>query len=156
MIIKQSNSMKEKGNPFYGKKHTEETRKIMKEKRKNQVISIETRIKKRNSMIGKNKGEKSWNWKGGITPKNKLIRRSLEFKLWRESVFKRDNFTCQKCKQNGGILHPHHILNFAQHEDLRFAIDNGITLCESCHHLFHNNFGQLNNTKEQLEEFINN
>ena len=78
-------------------------------------------------------GEKASNWRGGVTPKNKVIRRSLEFQLWREAVFKRDDWTCRWCGQRGGILHPHHIKPFAYYPELRFAIDNGITLCKACH-----------------------
>lgn len=100
------------------------------------------------------RGEKSHFWKGGVTPVNKLIRRSIEYTLWRKSIFERDNFTCQHCKQSGGFLHPQHVLNFAEHENLRFAIDNGITLCESCHLYFHKSFGWKNNTREQLLEFL--
>src|SRR3990167_997328 len=33
------------------------------------------------------RGEKQWNWKGGINPKRKQIRDSLEYKLWRKAVF---------------------------------------------------------------------
>src|SRR5258708_6524755 len=36
------------------------------------------------------KGEKNVNWKGGITPINEKIRKSIEYKLWRESIFMRD------------------------------------------------------------------
>lgn len=103
---------------------------------------------------GKN-GKNSANWRGGKTKINSLIRSSIDLKIWRESIFRRDNFTCQKCNISGGILNSHHILNFSQHEDLRFAIDNGITLCKKCHILFHKEFGRKNNTKEQLLEFLN-
>ena len=81
----------------------------------------------------KMRGENHPNWKGGITPANKLIRRSIEYKLWRESVFKRDNWTCIWCFVRGGVLHADHIKSFALFPELRFAIDNGRTLCKSCH-----------------------
>ena len=74
-----------------------------------------------------------YNWKGGITPINKEIRASFEYKLWRESVFKRDNFICQWCKKVGGQLNADHIKMFALHPELRFVTDNGRTLCEPCH-----------------------
>ena len=80
-----------------------------------------------------NSGSNSHLWKGGITDENKRIRRGIEFRLWREAVFARDNWTCQFCNKRGGELHPDHIKQFAFHEDLRFAIDNGRTLCKECH-----------------------
>ena len=61
------------------------------------------------------KGSKGSNWKGGISLENKVIRKGIEFRLWRESVFARDNWTCQKCTVKGGRLHPHHILNFSKY-----------------------------------------
>ncbi len=79
------------------------------------------------------RGEKSYLWKGGITPINKAIRNSLEYSLWRKSVFERDNWTCVWCGQRGGKLNADHIKPFALFPELRFAIDNGRTLCEICH-----------------------
>ena len=86
---------------------------------------------------------------------SKVWRKRFEYRLWREAVYKRDNFTCHKCKVSGGRLHPHHIRNFAEVIELRFAIDNGITLCIGCHRDFHKRYGKKNNTKEQIKEFLN-
>ncbi|OGL46460.1 MAG: hypothetical protein A2W05_07085 [Candidatus Schekmanbacteria bacterium RBG_16_38_10] len=78
-------------------------------------------------------GVKNYRWKGGITPKNKVIRHSKEYKLWREAVFKRDNWVCIWCGIIGGKLNADHIKPFALFPELRFAIDNGRTLCVDCH-----------------------
>jgi len=37
----------------------------------------------------------------------------------------------------------------------RTSIDNGITLSKEVHKEFHKRYGIKNNTREQLEEFIN-
>jgi 5-methylcytosine-specific restriction endonuclease McrA len=79
------------------------------------------------------RGEKCYNWKGGITPINAKIRNTLEYRLWRTSVFERDNYICRFCGQKGGKLNADHIKPFADYPELRFAIDNGRTLCENCH-----------------------
>ena len=90
-----------------------------------------------NGYVSKHIRENHWNWKGGITPENRIIRTSIEFRLWRESVFARDNWACQKCGKRGEKIHAHHIQNFAQFPELRFAIDNGVTFCQDCHQQFH-------------------
>ena len=113
-------------------------------------LSLETRKR----MSDGQSGEKGSNWRGGLKPINKKIRAGLEFRLWREAVFARDNWTCQKYGIRGGKLHPHHILNFAEYPELRFAIDNGITLSEKAHREFHKKYGAINNTLEQLNEYL--
>lgn len=61
------------------------------------------------------------------------VNKSIEWKQWRESVFERDNYTCQECNVKGSELTPHHILRKSHYPDLIFNQDNGITLCRKCH-----------------------
>lgn len=96
-------------------------------------------------------------WKAkdtGYTSENKKLRMNKKWRDWRKAVFTKDNWTCQKYKIKSGRLHPHHIQNFAEFPELRFEIDNGITLSEKAHKEFHKIYGYKNNTKEQLEEFL--
>lgn len=63
-----------------------------------------------------------------------------KYKEWRSAVFQRDNWTCQTCgvrssEGNQVYLEPHHIKGWAKYEDLRYEVDNGITLCKECHKL---------------------
>ncbi|MCK9355133.1 MAG: NUMOD3 domain-containing DNA-binding protein [Gallionella sp.] len=141
--------------------HTKETRRKMSEIRKGIKFSSEHIQKLRDSHLGikmsdqaKNKlskhfrnahkgkknpmynrrGSLSPKWKGGLTAKHLIVRGSLEYRLWREAVFKRDSYTCIKCGDNrGGNLEADHIKPFSLYPELRFAIDNGRTLCHSCH-----------------------
>ncbi len=96
--------------------------------------SPETRLKKSLSQ----RGPLGSGWKGGVTPINECIRQSSEFKQWRSAVFEKDNYTCRKCcakheKGSRPKLHPHHIKPFAIFPELRFVVENGLTLCEKCH-----------------------
>ena len=79
------------------------------------------------------RGERHRWWKGGITPQNEAVRKSLEYRLWRMAVFERDNFTCVWCGRKDKTIQADHIQEFAIHPELRFAIDNGRTLCGDCH-----------------------
>ena len=79
------------------------------------------------------RNEDHWNWKGGISSENAILRNSAEYKEWRKSVFDRDNYTCQKCFTSGAVLNAHHIKHWAKYKDIRFDINNGLTLCKPCH-----------------------
>ena len=78
-------------------------------------------------------GETHGNWRGGISRAYKTGYYSVEYKQWRQRVFERDSYTCQECGIKGTYLTAHHIKSFAKYPDLRFDIDNGLTLCENCH-----------------------
>ena len=56
------------------------------------------------------------------------------YKEWRISIYKRDKFKCQMpgCSSKK-YLNAHHIQKWASASMLRYDIDNGITLCRSCH-----------------------
>ena len=79
-------------------------------------------------------GANSSNWQGGLVSGNAKIRCSVEYKLWRIAVFERDNYQCiWGGKEHGSKLNADHIKPFAHYPELRFAIDNGRTLCVECH-----------------------
>ena len=121
--------LKLKGHPNYNLSVSDETRKKISQGLKGIIKSEEWRRKLSES----HKGEKSYTWKGGISKINERIRRSLEYKLWREKVYKRDNYICQLCKNKGGKLVADHIKSFAEYPELRFELSNGRTLCINCH-----------------------
>lgn len=60
-----------------------------------------------------------------------------DYIIWRDSIFKKDNYTCQKCNKKGGNLNAHHILSYEDNPQNRFDIKNGMTLCEKCHKELH-------------------
>lgn len=95
-------------------------------------------------------GGKNGNYKGGIEyfekkwGKYKHYNKSSEYLSWRLRVLERDNWTCQSCGKRSHIgfgksvyLEAHHIKKYTKYPELRFNLDNGITLCRECHKLIH-------------------
>ena len=93
---------------------------------------------RKNMGVPKLKGEKHWNWKGGITPDSIAARQCDSYKEWRIAVLKRDDYTCADCGDRGGQLVAHHIQLFSEFPELRYEVDNGQTMCRSCHSRLHN------------------
>lgn len=79
------------------------------------------------------RGAKHYRWKGGVGSERKRLMQQKDYVLWRTAVFVRDDYTCQSCTQRGGVLQADHIKPWALYPDLRYAIDNGRTLCVPCH-----------------------
>jgi hypothetical protein len=120
-----------------GKKRTEENKAKLRITRARQIMAPRT-PEYRRKMSEARKGDKWYTWKGGITKINLAARNGVEYKLWREAVFARDNWTCihcgiRSCKGVQAILHADHIKPFAYYPELRFDINNGRTLCKPCH-----------------------
>jgi 5-methylcytosine-specific restriction endonuclease McrA len=154
-----------KGIPSWnkGKKHSEETKnKIRIRRLKNPTrywlgkhIPKEMKDKISKTMIEEKttSRENSPNWKGGVTQIRKAIEGSTQYKQWRQQIFIRDSFTCQKCgDKGGGNLEAHHKKSLSElRQEARtllplfnlydacilytpfWDISNGITLCKKCH-----------------------
>jgi hypothetical protein len=144
-----------------GRKHTKETREKMSEAHKGIKKTEEWKKKLGDAKRGKKRpplsrewkknlsesmkknghfppvkhGKDHPRWKGGVTSANNLLRSSKEYKLWRQAVYSRDGYACVWCgaKGTGANLQADHIKPFALFPELRFAIDNGRTLCKACH-----------------------
>jgi hypothetical protein len=82
------------------------------------------------------RGENANHWTTGysVNVANDRLRdmARIEYKLWRKSVFERDNHTCVICNSTENI-ETHHIKSWHNFPELRYAIDNGVTLCRPCH-----------------------
>lgn len=124
-----------------GKPMSDETKKKVSENRKGKPAWnkgkpspwTSERNRKMNPLM---RGEKSPRWKGGTygTERHREMARQ-EYKIWRSSVFERDNWTCQTCQARGVYLEAHHPKSWKDYPELRYDINNGVTLCKPCHDL---------------------
>jgi 5-methylcytosine-specific restriction endonuclease McrA len=142
------------GNAMWGKKCPEQSRRM---KENNPMYNKENAIKthdqrmKLSQSIKKKQGidENHILWNEFISPIQEKIRKLVEYKKWRENVYKKDNYVCQDCGyEKGGILNAHHnniffyqilidnnikTIEEAKSCDKLWDINNGITLCKECH-----------------------
>jgi thymidylate synthase (FAD) len=120
-----------------GKKHSEKTKiKISKTRIERKIKGISGED---NPMYGRT-GEKSPNWKGGVTPERQRLYATKEWNSINSKVFERDNWVCQRCGGKHSYrnqLHAHHIKSWADYPDNRLELSNLITICKKCHHWIH-------------------
>lgn len=93
------------------------------------------RNRMRGNTYGKaNSGPNHYNWKDGTSPFVEKLYISVEYKEWRTAVFQRDGFKCLTpgCDSKED-LQAHHIYPKSLFKELVLVVENGITLCKSCH-----------------------
>lgn len=114
-------------------------------------LDIETATFRLQSMHLKQKGVNHPSYLGNKIDRQK--RSLLEENEWRKAIYKKDNYTCNKCNCRNGKITAHHLNSWNKFPEQRFDINNGITLCRACHKDFHIQYGYGNNTKEQYIEY---
>lgn len=113
-----------------GFKHSEESKIKMGNARRGKKFPTA----RKNPQIFK-KGNKPWNYIDGRSKIKSPLRYGNDWSMIRLAIYKRDNWTCQKCKlkmtYKTGAHDVHHKIPFLQSFDN--SMDNLITLCRSCH-----------------------
>ena len=64
-------------------------------------------------------------------------RKGKQYEFWRTQVLERDKYICVKCQTHKKNLHAHHIIPWEENIELRLCVENGMTLCGSCHTKLH-------------------
>jgi 5-methylcytosine-specific restriction endonuclease McrA len=132
---------------------TDHHRLAISEANSGKVRTTEHRLNYRTSKLG----EKNPQYINGKFERkvDKYIRELKEYVDWRHAVFERDSYTCKVCGKHNCELNAHHVIPFVmlvgelrnknkneiilqakQYEKL-WDVDNGITLCLSCHYKTH-------------------
>lgn len=102
------------------------------------------------------RGENNPNWNGGVSPLYKRIRECAKYYAWRDTVYKRDNYTDVITGETGnGNLNAHHVVPFAFlierynittfEQALECAalwdVNNGVTMIDKNHVAYHSRTG---------------
>ena len=89
-------------------------------------------------------------WAGGTCSERQIAMRRVEYKIWRQTVFKRDGFACAICASTDKI-EANHIYRWKTHPEKRYDVSNGITLCASHHKAIH---GKEDNFIARFSEWV--
>jgi 5-methylcytosine-specific restriction endonuclease McrA len=130
---KMSEAAKRRPSNRIGKKHSEETR---------ARISAITRERTA-------RGEAHYAYRNGAFQRNLSLRRQPEYLVWRKAVFERDRYRCLDCGDDrGGNLRAHHEKPMGEFPELAYDVDNGTTLCHTCHELRHFKHDSIRNQRK--------
>ncbi|MGD3158254.1 HNH endonuclease [Staphylococcus cohnii] len=103
-------------------------------------------------------GENNPNYNSNLSKEDRVrIRfknKDENFKKWRKEVFEKDNYKCVVCSTKKSPFNAHHLNGYHWFEEGRFDVNNGVTLCETCHKKFHKIYSRHYNTKEQFKEYL--
>lgn len=102
----------------------------------------------------KKSGENHPNYNPNLTDEEReQMRKIPKYQKWKRDVYRRDNYVCQCCGEEGN-LNVHHLNNYSWDKQHRTNKINGITLCRNCHDEFHSMYGYRDTTIIQFRDFI--
>lgn len=158
--LKMSDSAKLRWLDPEERKRTSEMQKLVcerpeyKEMLRNINLGKKHTLESRKKMGLKSKGKNNPRWNGGITPFRKQIHECFKMNIWRQLVFKRDNYKDWFSGCGGTILNPieaHHVIrletllkkyNITTLEDAELCMElwdvsNGVTMLKQSHRAHH-------------------
>jgi len=132
--------------PYFGKsspalgihwEHTEEAKRKIGIASKGNKYRLGKKLSEEHKrrIILANTGLKHWRW---IEDRTKLAkkqeRNDVAYQEWRRNVWARDEFKCRiENLDCSGRIVAHHILAWRDYPELRYQVNNGITLCLAHH-----------------------
>lgn len=104
---------------------------------KGKKASIETRLKQKERALERYKVKENhprWKEDRNSLYKSEKKHEDTKYRYWMKEVKDRDGWKCKINNKNcKGRLEAHHILNWVDYPELRYEINNGITLCQAHH-----------------------
>jgi hypothetical protein len=120
--------------PMSGKRHSEKAKQKMVEACKLRISRMSEEERKKRYGVWKNIfGEKHPQWKKNKKIKDKRDDNHPAYKAWVREIKRRDVICKLKDDSCSGNREVHHIKSWSNYPELRYDINNGITLCHAHH-----------------------